>query len=120
MVCMLAGGHKAQWGTLSMQNRRHVRKCFDCGHVEHCIDNVMPHVICSVCASQDTRPVNRHPFTDAVCGVVELFGDGQHMVPDWDWNDFQRAISDAITVEEYRRSLRHDGDKPAKASGGVS
>lgn len=33
------------------------RRCWDCNRVEIHEDNVIPHVLCSHCGSQDTRPI---------------------------------------------------------------
>ncbi len=33
----------------------HKRKCWDCGNVAEHEDNVVPHVNCKACGSQDTR-----------------------------------------------------------------
>jgi hypothetical protein len=35
----------------------HDRRCFQCGHVQHCIDRVIPEVTCRNCGSNDTRAV---------------------------------------------------------------
>jgi len=36
----------------------HDRRCFQCGHVQHCIGRVIPEVTCRNCGSNDTRPVS--------------------------------------------------------------
>jgi hypothetical protein len=34
---------------------KHERKCWSCGNVAEHEDNVVPHVLCKQCGSQDTR-----------------------------------------------------------------
>jgi len=35
----------------------HYRRCHNCGHIQHCIDRVIPEVTCRECGSNDTRAV---------------------------------------------------------------
>ena len=35
----------------------HQRKCWDCGNVAEHADSVVPHVLCKLCGSQDTRRI---------------------------------------------------------------
>jgi DNA-directed RNA polymerase subunit RPC12/RpoP len=46
----------------------HQRKCHDCGNVAEHQDNVVPHVLCKKCGSQDTRlvKVNVSPLPPAI------------------------------------------------------
>lgn len=60
----------------------HDRRCFICGHVQHCIDRVIPEVTCRNCGSNDTRPVIRpnhkteaDHLRDRIEGMNELFAD---------------------------------------------
>lgn len=38
---------------------KHERKCWDCGSVAEHEDNIVPHVLCKLCGSQDTRPTRK-------------------------------------------------------------
>ena len=40
---------------------RHARKCWDCKNIAYHEDNVVPHVICGKCGSQDTRATQEVP-----------------------------------------------------------
>lgn len=43
----------------------HDRQCHDCGNVAIHMDNVVPHVICQKCGSQDTRLVRMPKISPA-------------------------------------------------------
>ena len=60
----------------------HDRRCFQCGHVQHCIDRIVPEVTCRNCGSNDTRPVVRpnhkseaDHLRDRIETMHELFAD---------------------------------------------
>lgn len=59
----------------------HDRRCFQCGHVQHCIDRVIPEVTCRNCGSNDTRAVIPQPpselqhLRDRIETMNELFAD---------------------------------------------
>ena len=40
---------------------KHERKCWGCGNVAEHEDNIVPHVLCKSCGSQDTRPTKKIP-----------------------------------------------------------
>lgn len=44
-----------------MANEPHFRRCFDCGAINEHEDNVVPHVNCKRCGSQDTRQMKNEP-----------------------------------------------------------
>lgn len=51
---------------------KHERKCWDCGNVAEHEDNVVPHVLCKKCGSQDTRAVKKPVATVAELHPVQL------------------------------------------------
>lgn len=38
---------------------KHKRKCWMCSNIAEHEDNVVPHVLCKLCGSQDTRPLRK-------------------------------------------------------------
>lgn len=40
---------------------QHYRRCFQCNHIQHCIDRVIPEVTCRNCGSNDTRAMKNVP-----------------------------------------------------------
>lgn len=56
----------------------HDRRCFRCGHIQHCIDRVIPEVTCRECGSNDTRavvPLKHSIHCTAYGGVGVPFDD---------------------------------------------
>ncbi len=64
----------------------HDRRCFQCGHVQHCIDRVIPEVTCRNCGSNDTRAIVPPPpselqhLRDRIDGMNEVFADIRKVV----------------------------------------
>lgn len=46
----------------------HDRRCFQCGHIQHCIDRVISEVTCRSCGSNDTRAITLKPCP--FCGAA--------------------------------------------------
>ena len=91
------------------------RRCWDCGNVAMHEDNIVPHVLCRKCGSQDTRLTRKHPFPKSItagepecphCGLVhEMPGSGVYYKIDCDcgWSfDVQRKTVIVSSPRENR------------------
>lgn len=86
---------------------KHERKCWDCGNIAEHEDNVVPHVLCKSCGSQDTRLIK------PAVNVPEL-----HPVQTHQSKAGRAQISSRVTLLAYEVYCQLFGKQEAMVTGG--
>jgi hypothetical protein len=85
----------------------HERKCWSCGNVAEHADRVVPHVLCRICGSQDTRATKKpKPFEPTKAQLHSACLSYRH---DYGVMDEQARESLRFTALEWFRAWQKEG-----------